>query len=176
MSNLNSKKISFDHSNIQGLHPDTSVNLEAILSEQMTFKHDDSYQFSREMSLQFQHCPHCTGQDIVFHGKSPIGTQRYKCKKCRRQFVCQMDSIYPKLTRRDVFYREFDQEKHGYWKPVVTEVLAYIESHHGRLLINHIIKRHFDGNITSQREYDVLTFFSCTRSLQHYKTHEFPLP
>ncbi len=159
MSSVNTKNISFDHLNIQGSHSDTSVNLEAILSKELSLKHDDSYRFSREMSLQFQYCPHCAGQDIVFYGKSPVGTQRYKCKQCGRQFVCQMDSVYPKLSRRDTFYREFDQEKHGYWKPALTEVLAYIESHRGKLLIHRALKHYFDGKIKTQNEYDVLTFY-----------------
>lgn len=159
MSSVTTERISFDHSNIQGSHTDTSVNFEAVLSKELSFKHDDSYQFSRELSLQFQYCPHCAGQDIVFHGKSPIGTQRYKCKHCRRQFVCQMDSIYPKLTRRDIFYREFDQEKYGYWKPAATEVLMYIESHQGKLLIHKALKYYFDGKIMTQKDYDALTFY-----------------
>ena len=159
MSNVNTQNISFNHSNMQGSHPDTSVNLEAIFSKELSLKHDDSSRFSREMLLQFQYCTHCAGQEIVFNGKSPVGTQRYKCKLCGRQFVCQMDSVYPKLSRRDTFYREFDQEKHAYWKPALTEVLAYIESHRGKLLVNRALKYYFDGKIKTQNEYDVLTFY-----------------
>ncbi len=159
MSGIISQVKPCNHSNIQGSHPDTSVNFEAVLSKEQSLKHDDSCRFSREISLQFQHCPHCAGKDIVFNGKSPVGTQRYKCKPCGRQFVCQMESIYPRLGRRDVFYREFDKEKYGYWKPAMIEVLAYIESHKGKLLINKTLKYHFNEKITTQREYDVLTFY-----------------
>jgi len=159
MSSVSTENISCNHSNIQGSHPGTSVNLETVFSKKLSLKHDDSYKFSREMSLQFQYCPHCTGKDIVLNGKSPVGTQRYKCKQCGRQFVSQMDSIYPRLTRRDVFHREFDQEKHNYWKPAEIEVLAYIESHKGKLLIHKALKYHFDGKIDTQSEYGVLTFY-----------------
>lgn len=157
--NENGLALPSDHSNIQGAHSRTLVNIGEFFSKEQSFKHDDSWRFSRELSLQFQHCPACTSKDITFYGKSEVGTQRYRCKQCKRQFVCQMDSIYPKLIRRDIFYREFDQQKHKYWKPAVLGVLSYVESHRGRLLINRILSIHFDGKITSQREYDVLTFF-----------------
>lgn len=148
-----------NHSNIQGVHTDSAMNINKFLSKEQSFKHNDSWRFSRQLSLQFQHCPACGKNDVVYYGKSEIGTQRYRCKHCSRQFVSQMDSIYPKLTRRDVFYREFDLEKHKYWKPAAMEVLNYTESHQGRLLINRILNNHFDGKITTQRDYDVLTFF-----------------
>jgi transposase-like protein len=35
------------------------------------------------MIIQVLHCPHCQGTDIVRHGKSPEGKQRYRCRECR---------------------------------------------------------------------------------------------
>jgi transposase-like protein len=35
------------------------------------------------MIIQILHCPHCQGTDIVRHGKSPEGKQRYRCRECR---------------------------------------------------------------------------------------------
>lgn len=35
------------------------------------------------MIIQVLHCPHCQGTDIVRHGKSPEGKQRYRCRQCR---------------------------------------------------------------------------------------------
>ncbi|MEE8305352.1 MAG: IS1 family transposase, partial [Candidatus Tectomicrobia bacterium] len=35
------------------------------------------------MIIQVLHCPHCHGTDIVRHGKSPEGKQRYRCRECR---------------------------------------------------------------------------------------------
>jgi transposase-like protein len=35
------------------------------------------------MILQLLHCPHCQGTDIVRHGKSSEGKQRYRCRECR---------------------------------------------------------------------------------------------
>ena len=35
------------------------------------------------MILQVLHCPYCQGTDIVRHGKSPEGKQRYRCRQCR---------------------------------------------------------------------------------------------
>ena len=35
------------------------------------------------MIIQVLHCSHCQGTDIVRHGKSPEGKQRYRCRQCR---------------------------------------------------------------------------------------------
>jgi transposase-like protein len=35
------------------------------------------------MIPQVLHCPYCQGIDIVRHGKSPAGKQRYRCRQCR---------------------------------------------------------------------------------------------
>jgi transposase-like protein len=34
------------------------------------------------MIIQVLHCPYCQGTDIVRHGKSPEGKQRYRCRQC----------------------------------------------------------------------------------------------
>jgi len=34
------------------------------------------------MMTQILHCPYCHGTDIVRHGKSPEGKQRYRCRAC----------------------------------------------------------------------------------------------
>ena len=48
------------------------------------------------MFTQVLHCPYCQGTDIVRHGKSPEGKQRYRCRECRegrgRTFL--LDSAY----------------------------------------------------------------------------------
>jgi transposase-like protein len=35
------------------------------------------------MIIQVLHCSYCQGTDIVRHGKSPEGKQRYRCRECR---------------------------------------------------------------------------------------------
>ena len=40
------------------------------------------------MSIQVLHCPYCQGTDMVRHGKSPEGKQRYRCRQCREQKGC----------------------------------------------------------------------------------------
>jgi transposase-like protein len=48
------------------------------------------------MITQVLHCPHCQGTDIVRHGKTPQGKQRYRCREtsCRGgTFLC--DYSYP---------------------------------------------------------------------------------
>jgi transposase-like protein len=34
------------------------------------------------MIIQVLQCPYCQGTDIVRHGKSPEGKQRYRCRQC----------------------------------------------------------------------------------------------
>jgi transposase-like protein len=34
------------------------------------------------MMMQVLHCPSCQGTDIVKHGLSPEGKQRYRCRAC----------------------------------------------------------------------------------------------
>lgn len=48
------------------------------------------------MITQVLHCPNCHGTDIVKHGKSPEGKQRYKCRESicdGRTFI--LDYAYP---------------------------------------------------------------------------------
>ena len=36
------------------------------------------------MITQVLHCPYCQGTDIVRHGTTPEGKQRYRCRECVR--------------------------------------------------------------------------------------------
>ena len=48
------------------------------------------------MILQVLHCPHCQGTDIVRHGQTRQGKQRYRCREQRwagRTFL--LDYSYP---------------------------------------------------------------------------------
>ena len=48
------------------------------------------------MVTQVLHCPSCQGTDIVRHGKTPQGKQRYRCCQCLdrgRTFL--LDYSYP---------------------------------------------------------------------------------
>ena len=48
------------------------------------------------MITQVLHCPHCHGTDIMRHGKTPQGKQRYRCREtsCQgRTFL--LDYSYP---------------------------------------------------------------------------------
>ena len=48
------------------------------------------------MILQVLHCPHCLGTDIVRHGQTRQGKQRYRCREHRgtgRTFL--LDYSYP---------------------------------------------------------------------------------
>ena len=53
------------------------------------------------MLFQILNCPNCHGTDIVKHGKSPEGKQRYKCREnvCNgRTFI--LDYAYPGQSRQ----------------------------------------------------------------------------
>jgi transposase-like protein len=53
------------------------------------------------MIIQVLHCPNCQGTDIVKHGKSPEGKQRYKCRETAcdgRTFI--LDYAYPGQSRQ----------------------------------------------------------------------------
>jgi transposase-like protein len=48
------------------------------------------------MIIQVLHCPHCQGTDIVRHGQTRQGKQRYRCREQRcagRTFL--LDYAYP---------------------------------------------------------------------------------
>ena len=48
------------------------------------------------MITQVLHCPYCQGTDIVRHGTTPEGKQRYRCRVCPdrgRTFL--LDYTYP---------------------------------------------------------------------------------
>jgi transposase-like protein len=60
------------------------------------------------MIIQVPHCPHCHRIDIVRHGKSPEGKQRYRCRECRQGCGCTflLDYAYagqsPEVKRQTV--------------------------------------------------------------------------
>src|SRR5688572_26414015 len=42
------------------------------------------------MIIQVLHCPYCQGTDMVRHGKSSEGKQRYRCRQCREGRGCTL--------------------------------------------------------------------------------------
>ena len=40
------------------------------------------------MIIQVLYCPHCRGTDIVRHGNTRQGKQRYRCRPCRQGRGC----------------------------------------------------------------------------------------
>jgi transposase-like protein len=67
------------------------------------------------MIMQVLHCPYCQGTDIVKHGLSPEGKQRYRCRACRegrgRTFLLAYTPILP-------IHAAFRRRKSFLWKPV----------------------------------------------------------
>jgi transposase-like protein len=55
-------------------------------------------QSSGIMILQALHCPHCQGTDIVRHGQTRHGKQRYRCREQRcagRTFLLDYNHLPP---------------------------------------------------------------------------------
>ncbi len=125
--------------------------------------------YFRKQALRFQHCPECEGSDLEYYGHSPKGTQKYHCRFCGHQFVSQRDSVFPRTTRRDMFLSEFQARKttYDYWEPALLETLIYLESHQGRLMINKMLRNTFDGEISCQREFEVLTLIAVRESYNY---------
>lgn len=47
----------------------------------------ETYKETRIMKHYIQiACPHCDSEDLVKNGQSENGTQRYRCKTCRKSF------------------------------------------------------------------------------------------
>jgi len=49
-------------------------------------------------------CPECGGTDLIKHGKTPAGKQKYRCSSisCRHQFVGGSKYLIDEKTRRVV--------------------------------------------------------------------------
>ena len=47
------------------------------------------------MITQVLHCPYCQGIDIVRHGKSPEGKQRYRCRNVEKEVGARFCWIIP---------------------------------------------------------------------------------
>jgi transposase-like protein len=47
-----------------------------------TLSGEPSTRVREAMIIQVLHCPYCQGIDIVKHGLSPEGKQRYRCRAC----------------------------------------------------------------------------------------------
>ena len=39
-------------------------------------------------------CPHCHGESIVKNGHKSKGTQNYRCKRCKKQFISDHEKKY----------------------------------------------------------------------------------
>ncbi len=49
-------------------------------------------------------CPECKGTDLIKHGKTPAGKQKYRCSNvgCRHQFVAGSTYLIDEKTKRVV--------------------------------------------------------------------------
>ena len=56
------------------------------------------------MITQVLHCPYCHGTDIVRHGTSPEGKQRYRCRQCGGARVLHVSptTVIKELKKRNL--------------------------------------------------------------------------
>ena len=66
------------------------------------------------MILQVLHCPHCQGTDIVRHGQTKQGKQRYRCREQRcagrtslldSSYAGQSPAVKPQIVDRAMHAR-----------------------------------------------------------------------
>jgi len=143
----------YDHSSIQDGHPRSLTDLQDIISLAIPFKlvPKPTRKYLRKLSLEYMCCPDCESKDIIFYGKSSIGTQKYKCSECGYQFVAQFDAYFPRSRRRELFENEFMNNvasigitkgvgRKEYWEGGLQVTLSYTESQQLKVRINKMIK------------------------------------
>ena len=67
-----------------------------------------SYRFA-----QGRFCPHCQSHEIVRFGKTPQGTQRFRCKDCGKTFTATSKTVFSHVKRPEL----------------IDEYLACMENH-----------------------------------------------
>ena len=79
-----------------GRHKDLEGVSELWICYPLTEEETHQYGVRGAMITQVLHCPYCQGTDIVRHGTTPEGKQRYRCRACPdrgRTFL--LDYAYP---------------------------------------------------------------------------------
>ena len=159
-----------NHTNIHGTHPRSLKNINNVYSEEHAFKMNNSptKRYLKKLELDFISCPDCESQEIIFHGSSSKGTQRFKCKDCNYQFVAQYDSIFPRSKRRSIFeiellenikpaaFGEVGAGKQCYHQGTILKTLLMLESRSIRLWANKMIKT---SPIRCEQDYRVMLEF-----------------
>ena len=149
---------SCNHTNGQITCLRSPSSLKLFLSEENSMKivPKPTKRYLKKLELDYLYCPDCESQQIIRHGKSSIGTQRFMCKECNLQFVAQYDAIFPASTRIEIFTKEFFRREGHYWEWARIETLQMMESQVMRVHANKLIKA---NPIQSSSGYRVLLEF-----------------
>ena len=95
------------------------------------------------MITQVLHCPYCHGTDIVRHGKTAEGKQRYRCRECRlgrgRTFLLEYTyaGLWPEVRQQIV-----DMAMNASGIRVTARVLHVSPT----TVLNELKKRHLTSN------------------------------
>ncbi len=162
-------KIPYNHTTIQEVHLQSCVNLENVYSKPLTLLllPRPTRRYRRKVSLNYLHCPDCESQNIIFHGKSNVGTQKYRCKACGYQFVAQFDVYFPRSRRRELFEKEYLENlaavgrtkatgRKEFWEGGLQITMSHIESQQMKVRINKMIQ---STKVQGELDYSLLLRF-----------------
>ena len=158
-----------EHTNMHEVYPEVLVSLQEVSSEPIPFTlvPNPTRRYLKKLELDYVHCPDCESKDIIYHGYSNQGTQKYRCKGCGYQFVLNFDAIFPRSKRHLIFDNEFMANlkptgfqkgcgRRQYWEGVRFQLLNQMESQAVKVRFKKLIR---NLPIRSERDYRLILEF-----------------
>jgi transposase-like protein len=62
-----------------------------------------------DQTIQITHCRHCGGTNVIRHGYTRKGKQRYRCRTCARSFVHNPGSAAYDPARKEEILRAYHE-------------------------------------------------------------------
>lgn len=153
MNNNNTK--TFNHSNIHEEHIQTKL---LDNKEFPPIRYIDNEKEILKQSIKYQFCPNCESNNIIRNGKTPKGTQKYKCKNCDHQFVASLDSIFKRSIRSELYLKEFSKPIHKGYDGDFYFLDYYLNTNQAKIAINYKLTHHFDGMIKNQQDFETFLY------------------
>ena len=156
MNNLsNDHSKTFDHSNI---HTQDTQTEPSDNEEFPPIRYIDNERDILKQSLKYQFCPNCESNNILRHGKTTKGKQKYKCKYCNHQFIASLDSIFKRSIRSELYLKEFSRPIHKSYDEDFYLLDYYLDTNQAKIAINFKLNHHFDGIIKDQQDFDTFLY------------------
>ena len=166
-----------EHTNIHKAYPKEVISLQDIFSKPIPFTlvSNPTRRYLKKLELSYVYCPDCESQDIIYHGYSDKGTQKYRCKHCGYQFVLGFDAIFPRSKRHLIFDDEFMSNlkptgfqkgcgRKQYWIGARFLLLNQMESQAIKVRFKKLIK---NLPIQSERDYRLVLEFIMDEAYLH---------